>query len=87
MARPVALLAASAALSAGFFLILHLYFSDVVPVALAEVPQVLWRFETAFVVLSLAWIFAFVAVMATLLIGREALRRLRSTTGPNRSTG
>ena len=86
MPRLFVLLGASATLTAVFFLTLHVYFSDVVPVAFAEVPQALWRFETAFVLLSLAWTSGFVTVLAAFLIGREALRR-RSGTSRNQSTG
>jgi len=78
MGRLVALLVATAALGGGLFAVLHLYFSDVVAVASAEGPQSLWRFETAFVLTSLAWVSCFVAAIAGALVIHASWRRRRA---------
>ncbi|HEY1309404.1 MAG TPA: hypothetical protein VGF02_00520 [Pseudolabrys sp.] len=61
-------LIASAILTAGLFLAVRLYFSDILPVADSETPQLQWRFETAFVLTSLAWIGSFVTARSAIAL-------------------
>ena len=76
--RLVTVLLASLALNVAIYLVRQDYFSDVVPVAASEGPQVLWRFETAFLLSALQLIMIAVSVATAFFFVLLAVKNARA---------
>ncbi|QOZ30169.1 hypothetical protein [Bradyrhizobium sp. CCBAU 51753] len=87
MKRALAFLfAGSAVTTVALVLFYNWFFPDVLPLASTE-PQVIWRFEAAFVVSAIAWTAAFVAAASGLSLLLTAFTTPNATASRRQNAG